>query len=109
MKNFLEYIINKLSKTGRKGNFNFYQYVGTYTMDDDCAVAEVSLKENSLFMTFTEKPDFNEALSPLEDHKFCFTSDPDKNTMLRFKEDKNGNIISLEFLNYTFKKQTTGL
>lgn len=107
-KKFMSLLVKK--ETGHMtspGKCDWYRYCGIYSIDGDCAEAQVGIKDGALTMTFTEKPDFNEALMAISEHQFCFAADPAKNTMLRFIANEKGNIVSLEFLSYTFKKQIT--
>ena len=84
---------------------NRNKYAGRYSVAGDYAHAEVTIKDSTLYLSLSEKPDFNKAFLPTGLHRFCFTVDPEKNTMLRFNADEFGNIVSLEFLSFMFNKK----
>jgi serine beta-lactamase-like protein LACTB len=81
------------------------KYVGSYSVQGGYANAEVFIKDDTLHFSLIEKPDFNARILPLNLNSFCFASDPGKHEMFNFYTDEMGNISSLKFLEYVFKKK----
>ncbi|MGA7721462.1 MAG: serine hydrolase domain-containing protein [Ignavibacteriaceae bacterium] len=81
------------------------KYTGQFAVAGDYANAKVYIKDNKLYMTLLEKPEFDAAFLPVGVNSFCFEADPGKATMLRFKTGENNNITGLEFLGYNFIKK----
>jgi CubicO group peptidase (beta-lactamase class C family) len=86
-------------------NVNIKKYSGRYTIPGEYAHAEVHVKNDTLYFSLVEKPEFNAAILPVGLNQFCFAVDPGKHPMFRFGTDDSGKIINLEFLEFTFKKK----
>jgi CubicO group peptidase (beta-lactamase class C family) len=85
-------------------NVNIQKYSGVYAVPGEYAHAEVHIKNDTLFFSLMEKPEFNAAILPVGLHRFCFAVDPGKHPMFRFNTNDSGKVISLEFLEFCFKK-----
>ncbi|MCX6122575.1 MAG: serine hydrolase [Ignavibacteriales bacterium] len=81
------------------------KYSGHYNVPGDYAHADVRVKNDTLYFSLREKPQFNTAILPVGLHRFCFAIDPGKNPMFRFGTDDSGKIVSLEFMEFRFKKK----
>ena len=86
-------------------NVDIRQYSGHYAVPGDYARADVQVKNDTLYLSFKEKPQFHAAILPVGLHRFCFSVDPGRNPMIRFGTDNSGKIVSLEFLEFSFKKK----
>jgi hypothetical protein len=86
-------------------NVDIRQYSGQYAVPGDYAHAEVQVKNDTLFFSLKEKPQFKTAILPVDLHRFCFAGDPGKSPMFRFGTDDSGNVVNLEFLEFRFKKK----
>ena len=86
-------------------NVDILQYSGRYAVPGDYARADVQMKNDTLYLSLVEKPQFHAAILPVGLHRFCFALDPGKNPMVRFGTDNSGKIVSLEFLEFSFKKK----
>jgi len=75
-----------------------------YAVPGEYAHAELQIKNDTLYFSLKEKPEFNAAILPVDLHRFCFAADPGKHPMFRFDTDSSGNVVSLEFLEFKFKK-----
>lgn len=107
-------ILDKLIAVIQKGEQNISidsdrvepdRYTGRYAVAGDHVEAKVKIVDGKLYMTFIQDPEFNEPFLPVDRNRFCFETDPEKNPMLFFNEDDAGNIVSLEFLSFIFKKK----
>jgi CubicO group peptidase (beta-lactamase class C family) len=83
---------------------NLNKYVGRFSVPGDYAHAVIFIKNDTLYFSLVEKPDFNQPILPLNLNNFCFAGDPGKHEMFHFYTDELGNISSLKFLSYLFKK-----
>jgi CubicO group peptidase (beta-lactamase class C family) len=81
------------------------KYSGRYAIPGDYAHADVYVRADTLLFSLTEKPPFTAAIQPVGLHQFCFAVDPGKNPMFRFSTDDSGKVVSLEFLDFSFKKK----
>jgi len=86
-------------------NLNLKIYSGLYAVPGDYAHAEVQVKNDTMYFSLKEKPQFNAAILSVGLHRFCFAVDPGKNPMLQFNTDAQGSIVELKFLEYVFKKK----
>ena len=86
-------------------NVNLQKYSGRYAVPGEYAHANVYVKNDTLFFSLLEKPEFNAVIQPVGLHQFCFAVDPGKHPMFRFDADNSGNVVSLEFLEFRFEKQ----
>jgi CubicO group peptidase (beta-lactamase class C family) len=84
---------------------DLHAYSGRYAVPGDYAHADVNVKDDTLYFSLMEKPQFNEAIRPAGLHRFCFAGDPGKNPMLFFGTDESGRVVSLKFLDFSFKKK----
>jgi hypothetical protein len=80
------------------------KYTGSYSVQGGYANAEVFIRDDTLHFSLIEKPDFNARILPLNLNSFYFANDPGKHEMFNFYIDETGNINSLKFLSYVFKK-----
>jgi hypothetical protein len=71
----------------------------------DYAHAELMVSNDTLYFSLKEKPEFNAVIQPVGMHQFCFAVDPQKHPMFVFGVDDSGNVVSLEFLEFNFKKK----
>jgi CubicO group peptidase (beta-lactamase class C family) len=81
------------------------KYSGEYALPGDYAHAELITKNDTLYFSLKEKPEFNGAILPVGLNQFCFAADPGRHPMLIFSADDSGNIVSLKFLEFSFKKK----
>jgi CubicO group peptidase (beta-lactamase class C family) len=81
------------------------KYSGLYAVSGEYAHAKVYVKNDTLFLSLLEKPEFTLAILPVNVNQFCFAIDPRKHPMFRFTADDSGNVVSLEFLGFRFKRQ----
>jgi len=81
------------------------KYSGRYVIPGDYAHADIKVKDDTLYISLVEQPQFIAAILPVGLHRFCFAVDPGKNPMIRFDTDDSGKIVSLEFLEFRFKKK----
>ena len=86
-------------------NIDLKKYSGRYAVSGNYAHAEVKVSNDTLYFSLIEKPQFNAVILPMDSHRFCFAVDPGKNPMFRFATDDSGNVVSVEFLEFRFKKQ----
>jgi len=86
-------------------NVDIHEYSGLYAVPGEYAHAEVQVKNDTLYFSLVEKPEFNAAILPVGLLQFCFAGDPGKHPMFRFLIDDSGKVVSLEFLDFTFKKK----
>jgi hypothetical protein len=86
-------------------NVDLHQYSGLYAVPSEYAHAEVNVRNDTLYFSLMEKPQFNAAILPVDLHRFCFAVDPGKNPMFRFGTDDSGKVVNLEFLEFRFKKK----
>jgi CubicO group peptidase (beta-lactamase class C family) len=86
-------------------NLDLKIYSGLYAVPGDYAHAEVQVKNDTLYFSLKEKPQFNAAILSVGLHRFCFAVDSGKNPMFQFNTDAQGNIVELKFLEYVFKKK----
>jgi CubicO group peptidase (beta-lactamase class C family) len=86
-------------------NVDIHKYVGQYAIPGDYANADVIIKNDTLYFSLKEKPEFNTAILPVGLDQFCFAVDPGKNPMLHFDLDDSGKIVCLKFLEFVFKKK----
>jgi CubicO group peptidase (beta-lactamase class C family) len=84
---------------------NLHPYSGRYAVPGEYAHADVSVKNDTLYFSLTEKPGFKAALMPAGPHRFCFAADPGKNPMFRFTADDSGKVAGVEFLSFFFRKK----
>lgn len=85
-------------------NVDLKKYSGRYTIPGDYAHAEVIVRNDTLYFSLIEKPQFNSAILPIDVYHFCFAVDPGKHPMFRFNTDDSGKVVSLEFLEFCFNK-----
>jgi hypothetical protein len=52
-----------------------------------------------------EKPQFYVAIQPAGVNQFCFAFDPGRHPMFRFDTDESGSVVTLEFLDFRFKRK----
>jgi CubicO group peptidase (beta-lactamase class C family) len=103
---FLPILEKKKTETAHStANPGPQEYSGQYVIAGDCAHANISMKNDTLHFSLLEKPQFDAAILPVGLHQFCFALDPQKNPMFIFETDKTGNIATLEFLGFRFKKK----
>ena len=95
----------KTEETFDPRNVNLQKYSGRFGLPGEYAHANVYVKNDTLFFSLLEKPEFNVIIEPVGLHQFCFAVDPGKHPMFRFDADNSGNVVSLEFLEFRFKKQ----
>ena len=86
-------------------NVDIQKYSGRYALPGEYVHADVYVKNDTLYISLLEKPEFNAAIQPVSLHQFCFANDPRKHPMFSFDEDDSGNVVSLEFLGFRFKIQ----
>jgi CubicO group peptidase (beta-lactamase class C family) len=86
-------------------NVNLNKYSGQYAVPGDYAHADVQVRNDTLYFSLVEKPQFNTPILPVGMNRFCFAVDPGKHPMFRFSTDDSGKVVSLEFLEFTFKKK----
>jgi CubicO group peptidase (beta-lactamase class C family) len=86
-------------------NVELQKYTGEYIIPGDYAHANVILKNDTLYFSLKEKPEFNAAILPVSSNQFCFAIDPGKNPMFSFDLDDSGKIVCLKFLEFVFKKK----
>ena len=86
-------------------NVDIQKYSGLYAVPGEYAHAEVQVINDTLYFSLVEKPEFNAAILPVGLLRFCFAGDPGKHPMFRFHTDDSGKVVSLEFLDFTFKKK----
>jgi CubicO group peptidase (beta-lactamase class C family) len=86
-------------------NEDIHKYSGLYTVPGEYAHAEMQVKNDTLYFSLKEKPEFNIAILPVDLHRFCFAADPGRHPMFRFDTDNSGSVVSLEFLEFKFKKK----
>ena len=80
-------------------------YAGHYALSGEYAHAEIYVRNDTLFFSLAEKPQFREAILPAGYQQFCFAADPGKHPLIRFDTDNTGGILGLEFLGFTFRKR----
>ena len=81
------------------------KYTGRYAIPGEYAHAQVYAKNDTLFFSLVEKPDFNLAILPVNLHQFCLGIDPGKHPMFQFSVDDRGNAVGVSFLDFRFEKQ----
>jgi CubicO group peptidase (beta-lactamase class C family) len=86
-------------------NVDLKKYSGEYVIPGDYAHAELKIINDILHFSLKEKPEFNTVIQPVGMHQFCFAVDPQKHPMFVFGVDDSGNVVSLEFLEFNFKKK----
>ena len=86
-------------------NVDLQKYSGRYAVPGDYAQADVQVRNDTLYFSLVEKPEFNAAIQPVGLHQFCFVVDPRKHPMFRFGTDDSGKVVNLEFLDFCFKKK----
>jgi len=86
-------------------NVDLQKYSGRYTVPGGYAHADLHVKNDTLYFSLLEKPQFNVPIQLVGLHQFCFAVDPGKHPMFHFEADDSGNVVSLEFLEFRFKKQ----
>jgi len=86
-------------------NIDIHKYSGMYTVPGEYAHAEVQVKNDTLYFSLVEKPEFNAAILPVGLNRFCFAVDPGKHPMFRFGTDDSSKVVNLEFLEFRFKKK----
>lgn len=80
------------------------RYSGRFAVPGAYAHAEVSERNDTLYLSLKEKPHFCEAILPVGVDRFCFAIDPKQTPMVRFRTDNHNAVVSLEFLGFIFKK-----
>ncbi len=80
------------------------KYSGSYSIPGGFAHAEVQVRNDTLQFSLFERPDFSTAILPVGFNQFCFAADPGKNPMFQFGADAQDEIVDLQFLEYSFKK-----
>ncbi len=85
-------------------NVDLQKYSGQYTVPGDYAHAVTQVRDDTLYFSLIEKPQFNVAILPVSSDQFCFAVDPGKHPMFRFGTDDSGKVVSVEFLDFCFKK-----
>jgi hypothetical protein len=84
---------------------DLHAYAGQYALPGEYAHAEVNVRNDTVYFSLTEKPQFHEIIQAADVHQFYFAADPGKHPMLRFDTDESGKVVSLEFLDFHFKKK----
>jgi CubicO group peptidase (beta-lactamase class C family) len=87
------------------GSIDLEKYSGQYVIPGDYAHANVSVRNNTLYFSLQEKPQFDAAMLPVGSHQFCFALDPGKHPMFDFSTDETGKVVRLDFLSYRFTKR----
>lgn len=83
---------------------DLHAYAGEYALPGDYAHAEVYVRNDTVYFSLAEKPQFHEVIQAIDAHHFCFAADPGKHPMFRFDTDESGRVVRLEFLNFSFKR-----
>ena len=81
-------------------------YAGSYVLAGDVAHLEVSTTAGGIQVTLTEVPDFTEDFALVASHTFSFATDPGRTPMLFFSTTPDGQVDSVKFLSYIFRRQT---
>ena len=84
---------------------NLNKYSGHYAVPGDYAHADVQVRNDTLYFSLVEKPQFNTPILPVGVNRFCFAVDPGKHPMFRFSTDESNKVVSLDFLEFRFKKK----
>lgn len=102
-------LVNEIKSTSPKKTFdpdavNLNKYAGKYVLPGRPAEMEIAVKDNKLYMSIIQDPEFNEPFVPVGWYEFSFEADPVRTPILFFQTDKNGKIQIASFLSYCFKK-----
>ncbi len=84
---------------------DIHAYAGQYALPGDYAHAEVNVRNDTVYFSLTEKPQFHEIIQAVDAHQFCFAADPGKHRIFRFDTDESGMVVGLTFLDFYFKKK----
>ena len=79
-------------------------FEGRYTLPGDVAHLEVLVTEEGLSVTLSEVPDFSEKFALIAPNTFCFMADPERQPMLFFAPNPEGEIASVSFLGHSFRR-----
>lgn len=85
-------------------SLNLDRYTGKYELPGGFAEMEIIHKGDKLFMTIIQDPELYEAFVPVDWYEFSFEADPARNPALLFQTDEKGEVCSVSFLSYRFKK-----
>lgn len=104
--NELKAIYKKPSLKFNPKNINLHRYVGTYILPGSSAIANLSINNKKLVLTFAEDIDFDfPPLRPVGVHQFCFEDEPpDTDPTITFEENEKGYIYRFKIMNSYFKK-----
>jgi CubicO group peptidase (beta-lactamase class C family) len=80
------------------------KYVGTYTLLGGMADIIVELREGQLHVKLLQDSTFDYSIIPVGVNEFGNADDPDETAWFSFQTDDAGNIESLKFLEFTFKR-----
>jgi CubicO group peptidase (beta-lactamase class C family) len=102
-------LAEKIKSTSPKKTFDpaavdLESYTGRYILPGRAAEMEITVRDNKLYMSIAQDPEFNEPFIPVNWFEFAFEADPGRTPILFFQTDKSGKIQSASFLSYRFKK-----
>ena len=84
---------------------DLHAYAGRYVLPGNYAHADVSVKNDTLYFSLIENPQFYAAILPAGVNQFCFAFDSGRHPMVRFDTDESGRVVTLEFLDFRFKRK----